>query len=159
MKYQSFRGTINSGDILAWTHRKVGSWYDLKIMMVRLFQMSEYVHVGVAIVMGGRVWVLEAVSSGVRLVPLSNLLPCYILSSHKLTDERIEDGLSFVGKKEIVYSQLEAIRGFLGINNPRDNNIQCAELVNYLCDFDCGATPSEIVQHLLRNNSSMIELV
>src|SRR3990172_2868969 len=97
VNYKSHRTSIKTGDVLVWSHRKISSWYDFKIMLIRLFQMSEYVHVGVAIVMGGRVWVLEAVSPGVRFVPLSNLLPCYLITGKKLSEEQVERGLALVG--------------------------------------------------------------
>ena len=158
-KYAEVRSLIKTGDILVWTHRKLKSLYDLKIMIIRFFQMSEYCHVGVAVVLGGRVWVLEACSPQVRLVPLSNSLPCYHITSHQLSEDQLEAGLCLVGKKDVMYSTMEAIRAYLNKNDPNDKNIQCAELVNHVCELECQATPSAIVQHSLNKGSTLQELV
>lgn len=77
MKYFAARSHIRSGDLLAWSHRGWGSWYDVQVQIVRMFTRSEYSHVGVAWVVGGRVFVIEAVSAGVRIFPLSRALPFY----------------------------------------------------------------------------------
>ncbi len=158
MKYADLRNQIASGDVLGWTHRPWGSWYDIKCQIVRLAQRSEYSHVGVAIVLGGRVWVLEAVTPHVRLVPLSNLLPCYHVTGNGLTDEQLELGLSWVGKEDITYSQLEAVRGFFGENNPNDGKIECAELVTTLLGLKCRATPSAVIDYKLFTGSTLREV-
>lgn len=158
MKYVDARPTIQSGSVLAWTHRSWRTWYDIKIQMVRLFQLSEYCHVGIALVMGGRVWVLEAVTPRVRLVPLSNLLPCYHLTGSGMSDEQIEAGLAWVGKEDIEYSQIEAVRAYFGKNNRADGHIQCAEMVNTLLALPCKDTPSATVAYLLGNGSTLTEL-
>lgn len=153
MRYADFRPQIKSGDLISFTHRGwFTSFYSFKVMLVRLFQLSEYCHVGTAIVMGGRVWVLEAVTPGVRLVPLSNLLPCYHVAAEEFTQEQIELGLSFVGDEKMRYSIWECVKGFLGRNDYTDNNIQCAELVNLLHGYTCLARPEAVVQYCLRSS-------
>ena len=77
--YANIRQHIKSGDLLAWSHR--APWWaslrDCKIALVRLFTRSEYCHVGIAWVLGGRVFVIEAVKPEVRIYPLSKLAPFY----------------------------------------------------------------------------------
>lgn len=155
MKYSTVRPTIKSGDVLAFSHRKLRSFYDLKIMLVRLFTLSEYSHVGLAIVMGGRVWILEAVTPRIQLVPLSNLLPCYVVSGTKMTPYEVNAALNWVGRADIEYSQFEAIKGYLGVNNRNDGAIQCEELVNLLLGLPCADTPSATVEYMLRNGSTL----
>lgn len=152
MNYAAAREHIKSGDLLAWSHRGFGSVYDLKIQAVRFFTRSEYSHVGLALVLGGRVWVAESVTPLPRIVPLSNLLPCYRLNVPTLNwrDDDTEFALSFVGNDRYSYSQREAIRGFFGTNNEADTLLECAEFVQIACahaglDLDCRATPSEVV--------------
>lgn len=152
MNYAAARPHIKSGDLLAWSHRGFRSWYDLKIQAVRFFTRSEYSHVGVALVLGGRVWVVESVTPLVRIVPLSNLLPCYALNVPALDwrDEDTEFALSFVGNDEYSYSQREAMRGFFGTNNTADSLLECAEFVQIAyrhsgIDLRCRATPSDVV--------------
>lgn len=148
MKYTAVRSHIQSGDILAWSHRKVKSWYDFKVMMVRLFTMSEYVHVGVAWVYNGRIFVIESVIPYVRIVPLSNLLPCYVIHTNTKwkpeTEQRAMDLVGLAG-----YSQLEAVKALFSANKD-PNKWECAELVQelYKCDgidLNCKAIPSAIV--------------
>lgn len=159
MKYSDIRDEIKSGDVLAWSHRKLKSWYDLKVMFVRIFTMSEYTHVGVAIVLGGRVWVLESVTPHIRLIPLSNALPCYILQSNEITsDADIEKGLSLVGKEDINYSQLEAIKALFGKNNKKDKKIECAEFVSFFKNWNIKDVPSDVVDYALSNGYKMIKI-
>ena len=79
MIYKQARPMIRSGDVLAWSHRGIRSWHDLKIWLVRMFTRSEYSHVGTAWVVGNRVFVIEAVMPKVRIYPLSKLGDFYWL--------------------------------------------------------------------------------
>lgn len=158
MKYANARPLIRSGDVLAWKHRRLRSFYDFKVMLVRLFTMSEYSHVGIALVMGGRVWVLEAVTPRVRLVPLSNLLPCYHLTGSGMTEEQIEAGLALVGKDEVQYSQGDAVKAYFGYNNRTDGDISCAEFVNTILTNNCKDTPAATVDHMLQTSSILTEI-
>jgi hypothetical protein len=158
MNYLSARPAIKSGDVMAWGHRRMKSWYDLKIMLVRLFTMSEYTHVGLAIVMGGRVWVLEAVTPKVRLVPLSNLLPCYHIAGSGISEDQIELGLAWIGREEIEYSEMEAVRSLFGLNDRTNGKIQCAEFVNIILGHDCPDTPTAVVEYRMKNGGILTEL-
>jgi hypothetical protein len=133
MNYQDIRPTIKSGDILAWSHTKLRSWYDLKIWMVRLFTQSEYTHVGTAWVIGDRVFVIEAVMPLVRIYPLSKLGDFYHLPlGVAWTKETEALALSYVGHK---YSQAQAIRAPFG-KPPKDSLWQCAELTATIAASD-----------------------
>lgn len=154
--YKNIRPAIKSGDILAWTHRKWTSWYDIKVMMVRLFQLSEYCHVGLALVEDGRVWVLEAVTPYVRKVPLSDELPCYVITGNGLTEEQKLKAISLVGKAE--YSQWEAIKAFFGKNTLNDDRIECAEYVCQILDLPCKAIPTTVVDYKLSQGALLTKV-
>jgi hypothetical protein len=126
LKYSDARGHIKSGDLLAWGHTRWGSWYDVQIQLVRMFTRSEYCHVAVAWAFGGRVFVLEAVSTGVRIFPLSRLLPFYWLPQRaKWTPEVEAWALAQVGEP---YSKWQAVLAGLGLLKPGADSIwQCAE--------------------------------
>ena len=132
-KYLDHRDKIESGDLLAWSHRGIKSFYDFKIWLIRLFTQSEYTHVGVAWVVGGRVFVIEAVTPYVRIVPLSSLLPAYVVNVNAMWNDSAEEfALSLVGKAE--YSQLEAIKAYFGLNkNP--SMWQCVEFYKAVLAF------------------------
>lgn len=152
MNYADARNRIGSGDVLAWSHKGWSSFYDFQVQMVRLFTRSEYCHVGMAWVIGGRVFVLEAVSSGVRIMPLSRLLPCYWLRLARWSDTVEELALAKVGQP---YSKWQALlAGFGMLKVGEDSHWQCAEYVMSILRYGglklhCPATPSGVVDKLL----------
>ena len=147
MIYKQARPMIRSGDVLAWSHRGINSWHDLKIWFVRMFTRSEYSHVGTAWVVGSRVFVIEAVMPKVRIYPLSKLGDFYWLQMGAYWRKATETlALSFVGDD---YSQLQAMVSPF-ITPPDDRRWECAELVATVArqdSIDLGAvyTPSEVV--------------
>lgn len=151
IKYGEARPYIRSGDLLFWTHRGWGSWYDIKVQAVRMWQRSEYSHVATAVMMAERVWVLEAVMPVPRVVPLSNLLPCWWIPMHAPWRKTTEvEAFSIIGKPRAEYSQWQAIKGGLGLLHPGDDDLwMCAELtwcVAHWDDIELGAkiTPSAL---------------
>ena len=127
MKYETeAREHIRSGDLLAWGHDRWGSFYDLKIQLVRMFTRSEYCHVGIAWAFGGRVFVLEAVSTGVRIFPLSRLLPFWWIPLRAVWESEVEAwAMRQVGEP---YSEWQAVLAGLGLLKPGEDRIwQCAE--------------------------------
>lgn len=156
--YAQIRETIKSGDVLAWTHRKWGSLYDLQVQAVRLFTQSEYCHVGTAWVVGGRVFVIEAVTPKVRIYPLSKLLPFYLLPMNgNWTMQAEEFGLAQVGME---YSKLKAIESLFRV--PKSDGLwQCAELtaaIAKLNGYEIGhkVTPSALVESALEYSSGLL---
>lgn len=146
--YTHCRDAIKSGDLLAWSHHGFRSWYDWKIQLVRMVTRSEYSHVGIAWVISGRVFVIESVTPFVRIVPLSNLLPCYWVHLPVQWDVEAEEyALSLVGNAH--YSMWEAVRAFFGLEDNPDA-WECAELVKAVyarCGLalDGRATPSDVM--------------
>lgn len=158
MKYEQARELIKDGDVLAWSHRAtpLKSWYDFKVWAVRLFQASEYTHVGIALRFGGRVFVLESVTGGIRIMPLSKCLPCYLISCNEpFTEADVERAMSVCGEP---YSNFEAIRGLFNDTDSGDGKWQCSEFVKWAKRLPCKATPSAVVNHLLANEGVMVEI-
>lgn len=156
-QYSDIRNDIKSGDLLAWSHRGIKSWYDFKIWCVRLFTQSEYTHVGTAWVVAGRVLVIEAVMPLVRIYPLSSLGDFYWSPlAPKWSKETEEKALSFVGCK---YSQLQAMEA--PFYEPKSDELfQCAELFAAIARADginlgTKYTPSSIVEQVLKVTSSI----
>ena len=157
MNYQTIRPTIKSGDVLAWSHIGLGSWYEFKIWMVRLFMRSEYSHVGTAWVVGNRVFVIEAVMPLVRIYPLSSLGDFYHLSMNAPWKPDTEAlALSYVGHE---YSQLQAIQAPF-VKPKQDKLWECAELAANIAKadgIDLGElyTPGAVVLAAQRNGALM----
>lgn len=157
LNYRDIRSSIKDGDLLAWSHYDWGSWYDLQVQAVRFGTRSEFCHVGIAHLHGGRVWVIESVQPVVRMVPLSNLLKdgaFWVPLNQPICTDELEFLLSRVGlgqysKAQAVKAQLNALE--IGV----DDEWQCAELTiasRRLSGVDLGhkATPSEVVRAAMR---------
>lgn len=157
MKYSDARPLIRSGDLLAWSHRApwYRSWHDFKIAMVRMFTMSEYSHVGTAWVVGGRVFVIEAVMPLVRIYPLSKLGEFYWMQLEaEWSEATLEYALSKVGEP---YSQLQAMQAFFHLPSA-DALWECAELARAIAahdgiDLGNKATPTAVVYAALINGA------
>lgn len=157
-KYSEVRPTIRSGDLLIWSTREVKSITDFLMQIVRVFTKSEYDHVGVAWVIGERVFVIEAVIPVVRIFPLSSLLPFYYISTNSVWSEETEKfALEQIGQK---YSISQAIESFF--NKPNlDDTWHCAELVHAIYNkegIDLGEvyTPSALVLKAMETFDGMI---
>jgi len=153
--YAQARDTIRTGDVLAWTRRGIRSWYDFKVWLVRLFTQSEYTHVGVAWSVAGRVFILEAVGSGVRIFPLSLETPFFHLPWRDLSDEQLEFALSKAGQQ---YSYAECVAAYFDKNDATDKRWQCAEYVRAIHKLECRATPSDVVNYLLSSGAVLREI-
>lgn len=161
MLYSDARPHISSGDLLAWSANKLGSIKDLQVQAIRVFDRTEYTHVGLAWVVAGRVFVIEAVTPYVRIVPLSHELPCYHIATNIEWTEDLEAyALSFVGNDAYRYSKLEAIKAFFGLNNKSNGQIECAEFIQLVYDkanihLTGRATPSDVVEDLLKSSFTL----
>jgi hypothetical protein len=156
MDYASIRSSIKSGDLIALSHTAWGSLYDLQIQAVRTFTQSEYSHICVAWVIGGRVFVIEAVEPKVRIMPLSNMQDVgfyWIPTNNEMSETELEFGLSKVGIG--TYSKIEAIEAQLDLLDiGKDDLWECAELtiaMRKLSSVNLGdkATPAAVVQNAL----------
>lgn len=155
MRYSDIRLKIKSGDLLAWTHKSWGSWNDWQIQFVRFFTQSEYSHVGLAYVIGSRIFVLEAVGSGVRMVPLSANIPFFLIQTGMRWNDRVEDlAVSKLGEK---YSKWAAIKSFfIKIKPGEDRDWECAEYAMFIMQeagfpIDCHCTPTDVIQWMQEN--------
>ena len=158
MIYAEARSKIQSGDVLAWTHIRWSSWNDIQIQIVRIFTRSEYSHVGIAWVVGGRVFVLEAVSQGVRIFPLSRELPFYWLPVGVWDETREEMALALVGAP---YSKWDAVLSFFGRLVKGENaSWQCSEYVAFVLGLDPARyTPTNIVSHLQDRGATLSKII
>lgn len=153
MKYTTIRDQVQSGDLVALSHSAWASWRDLQIQAVRFGTESEYSHVGMTLVYGGRVWLLESVQPVVRMVPLSNMVAggfFWIPMQAPVCEAELEFALAEVGTGE--YSRWQAVLAVLRqLRIGVDHIWQCAEYV-IACRRQSGvdlgdeATPSAVVR-------------
>jgi hypothetical protein len=163
MKYSEARPKIKSGDVLAWTHRKWGSWNDFLSQLVRFGTQSEYSHVGVAYVTGERVFILESVTSGIRMHPLSQELPFYWLPVDiKWNEDTLVAAMSKMGQR---YSKWDGVMSLWKKIKPGDDNRwECAEYTSFILrtagiNIDCRNIPGEVVYWLQSNADSPCYMV
>ena len=116
--------------------------------MIRGWTGQTYSHVGIAWVVGERVFVIEAMDGiGVRIMPLSDRLPFYCVDTNTdWTNERETLALSKVGEQ---YSYLDAIRAGLGIKTTA-KGWQCAEYAAMVLGIEVDdATPGAVVEAVM----------
>ena len=148
--------TISSGDLIAWTN--TDSFY-LKI--VRLFTLSEYTHVGVAVVENGEIYVVEANRPKVEKNKLSVRTPIYhIPMDVDFTKESSELLHSYIGKK---YSVLQAALSYIGVYI-NDDKWYCTELAYDFYDklgfkFKKRLTPTKFVKQAITNYNKQLNYI
>lgn len=126
MKYLEARPFIRSGDLLAFSGGSWRTWAGIKVNLVRMFTRSTYSHVGLAWVVGGRVFVLEAVKPRLRIYPLSQCSNFYWLGLRAPWTPMAEAfALARIGS---VYSEWVAMQAFFE-PLPKGSIQQCAAYV------------------------------
>lgn len=157
-KYTDIRPSIKSGDLLAWSKKGWSTLYDLEMQLIRMVTRSEYIHVGVAWVIGERVFVIEAVMPKVRVFPLSKLMPFYHISLNNPWKKETEEfALAQIGCE---YSIKHALKSIMDKPNFDKDEWQCAQLANEILKIDgmnLGDvyTPSKVVESALSYSSGL----
>lgn len=145
MIYPDARAQIQSGDVIFQSHKPLRSWYDFKILLVRMFTRSEWSHAALAWAVGGRLFILEAVSAGVRIFPLSRAGDFTWVSRGGFTQDMEEYALARVGQP---YSQWQAIRSLFG-EDDMDDRWYCSEYVCAVLGIGpADKTPAGLMRHL-----------
>lgn len=122
--YSKVRNEIKTGDLLAWEITTFSEKSNLFLFLYQKIFRVKYSHVGVALKIGGRLFVAEAVPPRVRLFPLSlkdnfYYIPCHLKSNFKYQDYLLKD----MGKP---YSLFDLIRSIFNFSfNPK--NFYCSE--------------------------------
>lgn len=157
MIYADARPGIRSGDLLAFSHGSWRTWSGIRTNLVRIFTRSTYSHVGLAWVVGGRVFILEAVKPKLRIFPLSQSGAFYWLRLGAPWAPNTEVfALSCVGTP---YSDRAAILAFLDRLTPGSVQECAAYAAEVLrrdgIDLGPRATPDAVVQTALELGSAV----
>jgi hypothetical protein len=147
-EYIAHRDKIKTGDIIAFS----GTGFISRV--IRKFTGQTYSHVGIAWVVSGRVFIVEALDGrGVVMRPLSIIFPFYRIESRSdFTELHEEYMLSKIGK---AYSYFDAVLAGLGIKSKSSDVYQCAEFiadVYGIRDEVSQFTPGELVLYFLRKD-------
>lgn len=158
-RYSDIRESIKTGDVLAWSEGgSWNSWRNIQLNLIKLVTQSRYNHVGIAYVVGGRVFVVEAVVPFIRIFPLSRLTPFYLLSTNFNINRDTEESL--LAKVGLPYSKWEAIKSVFTKDTNGQEVWECAKLVNqtlktFDAEFDnLHDTPGALVNYLVDHYDS-----
>lgn len=156
------RQAIKSGDLLIWKKSKKSLISNWTIELIRFFTRSDFAHVGIAWVMDGRVFVVEATQPVVRLTIVKDNDEFYHAPMVIEWSDTSEEYL--IDKIGLKYSVFDAIRAFLGKTLDNDRRYQCAELANEFykthgIELGDAFTPSELVEAVLRLQTTTIDFV
>ncbi len=142
MLYSQEKNTIKNGDLLIWNNSPI----------INFFTRSTYSHVGLALWIGKRLFVLEADIPEVRLYPLSNKSSFYIIKgvAPDWNDEVTDFALEFIGNR---YSIFDAVRS-LFMPLKVDGAWQCVEYAKFIyrkmgIELNDVYLPREIVKEFL----------
>lgn len=126
--YEAYRENIKSGDLLIWSTDKTSFTSKLFYFIIRLFTLSSYAHVGVALWSEGRLFVVEADMPRVRMIPISLANDFYhIAMGIDVNQEQAVYLNNFIGKK---YSLIKALKAYFRLKLEDNDEYQCVELVS-----------------------------
>lgn len=127
MKYSDVRPLIKTGDALFFSGGNLSSWYGIQVMLVRLFKPSKWSHVGMAWVANERVFIMEAVGSGIRLFPLSKEIPFgWVPKPEPLSQAALNWAFEQIGVKYPAKWKLVLNKAF-GMNLDVEGALDCSD--------------------------------
>ena len=137
---------IKSGDLIAWTSNK--GFYN---KLIRLVTLSEYTHVGIAVIENGKLYVVEATRPVVRKVELVGRAPFHHIPMGVVVDTVLSKVLDdFIGKE---YSIVQAALSVFNIYINDDKwycTEQCYEFYKRAgIEFDKRLTPTKFVRQAI----------
>lgn len=157
--YSEMRNEIKTGDLIAYDTEEISSFFSFVLFLYQKILKAKYTHVGIAVNLGGRIFLVEATPPEVRLIPLSMCGNFYHIKTNMTTsqDSMLSNLFSHLGKK---YSLMDLAKSVIGFSNdPSDQ--YCSELAGdfynqfgYLVDRKAGQTPDSIVEAVLERSGS-----
>lgn len=152
--YSEIKSEIKTGDLIAWNSPEIDSFFGLVLYLYQKILKANYIHVGIAINIGGRIFIVEATPPEVRLIPLnmtSDFL--HIKADVKANPEhQIKFLLDTLGTKYSLWDMLKSLFKIARSNN----DYYCSELAGYfynefghITDRDVGFSPDSIVEALI----------
>lgn len=151
MEYKDIRSQIRSGDILAFSTSGWDTFKHVVSQVIRLVTRSDYNHTGTAWVVGGRVFIIEAVEPLVRIYPLSEKGDFFWVPSSVVWTPDVEEfALSQVGDSYSIWDAIVA-----PFRDPKSNGSwQCTQLTKAIANkggmnLQSTPTPANMVRELL----------
>jgi len=161
--WYKYQNQIKSGDLIIWSTNKVTKFEHVISIIIRMFTMSEYNHVGIAWKPTNDVsLVFEAITPKVVLTPLEREIPFYHIPMNiEFTEAHRNFLLSKLGTR---YSHLQAIKAYYSKAKHAEYTI-CTDLIMQFYNFANrpievdNYRPSEIVRGVLKAENTSITKV
>ena len=142
---------IKTGDLIAFRVEGVRSLVDIVLKGYQVITGAKYSHVGVAVRLGTRVFVVEATPPRVAITPLNTMGDFYLIPADVPgnEDSQIDYLLDFSKRK---YSLLDMFTHYLGIDFS-DKSLYCSELAgqfyrafSFILDYRARHSPDKIAE-------------
>jgi hypothetical protein len=163
LAYKDYRENIRSGDLLIWSEDNYSVISNAILTSIRVLTSSDYAHVGIAIRMLGRLFVVEATMPTIRLALVSDKEEFYHVPVDVTWSHDCEDYL--FSKLGLPYSIIDDIRAYFGLVAQNDNKYQCAELAREFyvkcCNLPISENyiPKSLIKEILQLTESSIHFV
>jgi len=156
--YSEIREKIRTGDLVAWDKPTDPGLTGLFLKLYQKITKARYTHVGVAVVLGERVMMVEATPPEVRLYPLSMSSDFYLIKTDiSRVSKHLDIVLSELGKP---YNLLDFFKNVIGFSDS-NRDYYCSQLVSryyneigYINNDLAGLTPDSIVEEVIKASSS-----
>jgi len=157
--YSKLRSEIKTGDLIAYDTEEIDSFFGSVLYFYQKILKARYTHVGIAVRLNNRVFIVEATPPEVRLIPLPMCGDFYYIKTdlEANEDSMLSTLFSYLGRP---YSLLDLVKAkFKLTSNPSD--LYCSELAQefynmfgYLSNRKAGETPDRIVEEVVRRSGS-----
>lgn len=151
--YSEIRNDIKTGDLLVWDTDLVEDKFDLLLKLYQKIFNAKYTHVGIAVSLGDRKLLVEAIPPVVRLYPISRKRDFYwIKLGLKNNFKYLNTLFMHLGKP---YSLFDLFKYAFRFKTDQ-SDFYCSELaslfykeVGLLEETDVGSTPDRLVKSIL----------
>ena len=157
--YSDIRNEIKTGDLIVYDTEEIDSFFGLVLYFYQKILKARYTHVGIAVRMCDRIFIVEATPPEVRLIPLAMCGDFYYVKTDMKSPEQsmMKNLFSYLGKE---YSLLDLIKSKIGFAN-NTSDLYCSELAGdfynmfgYITDRKAGITPDSIVEAVLKRSGA-----
>ena len=157
--YSEIRSEIKTGDLIAWNDAEIDSFFGFVLYLYQKILKANYTHVGVALRIGGRIFIVEATPPEVRLIPLKMTSDFYHIKANVKANpqNQIKFLLATLGTRYSLWDMVKAVFK-LGRSN---NDFYCSELAGHfynefghLTDRDVGFSPDTIVNAMVKHTGN-----
>lgn len=146
---------IKTGDTLAFTTSKITSVTSFFLWLYQKLAKVKYSHVGIAVWLGDRLFIVEAVQPRVSITPISKVDSFYhipVNTSKSVDDVKVSFLMDYV---DTPYSLSDMVLHYFNISSSK-GSIYCSALasafyfhIGVIRDKDLGHSPQKLVDALL----------